>query len=181
MGAAKAAAGRLATILGGAASEPGGIREFVRSINFPELADRPIREIYEALVDYVCPPDGEIEDSSARDAYLEAVLQMDVEGVDFEHPTEAVAQTFMTNFIALAVKNRIINAIANGLINWPSDTVLAAQIEASWFDFIRGCVSDAMANDFVVLQVNAFKTELDRFFEIAMEYIEDAGEQDAEA
>ena len=181
MGAAKAAAGNLAALLSGASAAADGIREFVRTINLPELADRPIKEIYEALVDYVCPPDGEIEDSSARDAYLEAVQQMDEVGVDLDRPTEAVARQFMANFIALAVKNRIINSIANGLINFPSDEALARQIEASWFGFLQGCANDAMANNFQVLQADAFRAELDYLFESVMEYIEDRGERDAEA
>ncbi len=185
MASERAAAGRIATLLSGAATAPGGIREYVRTINLSELADRPIREIYAALVDVVCLPDdpmnGTMDNSYAKDAYLEAVIALDEQGADLEHPTEPVARAFMANFIANAVRLRIIRALNDGIVSMPSDPELARQINAGWLDFLRGCAVDALAENINVLQVDAFQAQIDDLFERTAEFIQEDGEAIAEA
>jgi hypothetical protein len=185
MSSERAAAGRIAGLLGGAAAAPGGIREYVRTLNLPELADRPIREIYAALVDVIFPPNddpmnGTLDDSYAKDAYLEAVNGLDAQGVDLERPTEPVARAFMASFIANAVRLRIIRALIDGIVSMPSDPELARQINAGLFDFLRGCAVDALAESVNVLQVDAFRAQIDDLFERTVEFIEFRGDAMAE-
>ncbi len=141
-------------------------------------------EIYAALIDIVCPPDdpmnGTTDNSYAKDAYLEAVIALDDQGVDLERPTEPVARAFMSNFIANAVRLRIIRALIDGVVTMPSDHELARQINAGWFDYLHGCAVDAMAGNINVLQVDAFQAQIDDLFEKAVTFIEFRGDAMAE-
>lgn len=179
MASERAAAGALSRLLSGAAAS-GGIREFVRTVNLVGLADRPVGEIYAALVDYVCPADGTLDDAYAREAYLEAVAELVTAERDLEQPTAATAREFMESFIANAVRLRIINAIANGIVAMPCDLEVAREINAGLMDFIRGCVADALEEAVGVLQADAFQAEITDIFERVVRFVDDRADDAAE-
>jgi len=179
MASERRAAGAVSRLLSAAAA-PGGIREFVRTENLAHLADRPVQEIYAALVDYVCPPDGSLDDAYARDAYLEAVAELTDAQHDLEQPTAATAREFMASFVANAVRLRIINSIANGVLTMPADLEIARAIDAGLMDFIRGCVNDVLADAVDVIQVDAFRQEIDDIFERVFVFVGDRGDDAAE-
>jgi hypothetical protein len=180
MASEKAAAGRIANILGGAGAAPGGIREILATLNLGDLASRTVQEIYAALVDYVCPPDGTLDDSYAREAYLEAVAELTGQDVDLERPTEGCAQEFVASFVSHAVRLRIINAIANGIVSMPADLSLAKALDAGLMDFIRGCTEDALVDVNGTFQLTAFQADVDGVFERVLEYIDAAADDVAE-
>lgn len=177
MSSERGAARTLAGVL--AAAGTGGIRDVLRSIDLAELADRPVEQIYAALVDYVCPPDGTLDDAYARDAYLEAVVEITGGDADLEHPDEAVTRQFIAAFIANAVNHRVINAIANGLVSMPSDLEKAKAVGAGLAGFIRGCVDDALGNLGGTQQVEAFQSGIGATFERVIGFIGASAEEAA--
>ncbi len=49
------------------------------------LADRPIEEIFLGMMDYVCPEGGSIDDSIAREAFIETITDLADNGLtDFD-------------------------------------------------------------------------------------------------
>ncbi|WP_400768718.1 Qat anti-phage system associated protein QatB [Methylosinus sporium] len=174
MASERSAAGAIARFMGAAGAAAGGIREFVRTINLSALADRPVAEIYAALVDYVCPPDGAMDDAYAREAYLEAVAELTASGKDLEHPSEAVQREFMTSFITNAVCHRITIAIRGGSVCMPKDVETARALDVALNDFIRGSVSDTLAAEGAVFQADAFQARIDGVYERVIEFIDDA-------
>jgi hypothetical protein len=180
MASERTAASAVSRLLSGVAAAPGGVREFVQTINLAHLAERPVQEIYAALVDYICPPDGSLDDAHAREAYLEAVAELTDAQHDLERPTEATAREFMSSFIANAVHLRIINAIANGVVTMPADLETARAIDAGLMDFIRGCVNDALVGAVDVFQADAFRQEVDDIFERVFAFVDERGDDAAE-
>ena len=144
------------------------------------LASLPVEQIYAALVDYVCPSDGTLDDDYARDAYLEAVAEMTGGDVDLEHLDGTVALQFIASFIAHAVDHRVVNAIANGIVSLPSDLDAAKALVAGLQDFIRGCVDDALEYLGGQSQADAFQAGVDTTFERVIGFIERAADDLAE-
>ncbi|HAU0843167.1 TPA: Qat anti-phage system associated protein QatB [Legionella pneumophila] len=124
-----------------------GIQSVIKNLNLENLANRPIAEIYAALIDVICPMGGDLDDSIVRDAYIEAVGEVAELGLaDLEQPSTATIATIMECFISNTIKDRIMNAIATKIIILPNNILIVQDIESQLKDFIRGAVSDAMTN-----------------------------------
>nr|WP_298687686.1 Qat anti-phage system associated protein QatB [uncultured Dongia sp.] len=135
---------RLASFLGSAAQT--SVREVLQLVNLGHLADRPIREIYLELVDLVCEPGGDLDESYTRDAYLEAIGEVLSEGEDgLEKPSAEKIAEILEAFATKTISNRILNAIGNQVIVLPEEVTLSRSIEKQLSQFIHGAVSDAFA------------------------------------
>ena len=160
----RAASVRLGGILLNAGTH--GIQEVIKKLDLANLANRSIPEIYVALVDVICPTDGNLDDSMARDAYLDAISEVAEMGLpDLEQPSSATIAIIMERFISNAIKNRIINAIAMKVIIMPLDVRAAQNIERQLKDFIQGAVSDVIARNGEVLQADDMKVAIDNLYE----------------
>lgn len=180
MAAERSAATNLAGILSRASGAPGGIREVVRTLNFGALADRPIQDIYAALVDLICPPDGDLDDAHAREAYLEAVNEvMQDQPSDLERPSPETIKDIIGKFIANAVNQRIIMAIGLGIIVLPSDSDEIRAVEKGLKDFIRGCVAETMDEFSGDFRETDLRPEIDAIFERTVEVVGERGEDAA--
>jgi hypothetical protein len=76
------AAGRLADFLLRAGADGSDIRQELRRLNLDSLAQRSTAEIFDALIDYVCEPGGDLDQAFVRDAYAEALDQVPDDMVD---------------------------------------------------------------------------------------------------
>lgn len=173
-GGAKTAARRMsserraASRLGGLLYDAGqvGIREVLRTLNLDALADKSITEIYASLVDVVCEPGGDLDDSFARDAYLEAVAEvMELNLDDMEKPSSATIALVLERFIANSIRTRMLNAIANQSITLPANVATVKAIDKEFREFIRGAVSDALNEVGPVLSSAQMKAITDSLFE----------------
>ena len=177
----RSAAANLAGVLSRASSAPGGIREVVRTLNFGDLADRPIQDIYAALVDHICPPDGDLDDAHAREAYLEAVNEvMQDQPHDLEKPSPETVKDIVGKFIANAVNQRIITAIGAGMITLPTNPDEIRAVEKGLKDFVRGCVAETMEEFGGDFRAADLRPEIDAIFERAAEVLSDRGDEAAE-
>ena len=180
MAAERSAAAALGNVLSRASVASGGIREIVRTLNFGTLADRPVQDIYAALVDHVCPPDGDLDDAHAREAYLEAVNEvMQDQPADLERPTPELVRNIVGKFIARAVNQRILNAIGAGIVSVPENLNQVRAVQDGLFDFVQGCVVDTMAEFAGNFRAADLRPEIDAIFERAFEIIGDRGEDEA--
>ena len=181
MAAERSAVSSLADVLSRASAAPGGIREVVRTLNFGDLADRPIQDIYAALVDHICPPDGDLDDAHAREAYLEAVNEvMQDQPPDLEKPSAETVKDIVGKFIANAVNQRIVTAIGTGMITLPANPDEIRAVEKGLKDFVRGCVAEAMEEFGGDFREADLRPEIDAIFERAAEVLGDRGDEAAE-
>lgn len=133
-----------------------GIQETVRRLGFAQLATLPVQDIYAALVDVICEPGGELDESFAREAYVKALTEMSEAQTDLERPSPETTVSFLASFIANAIQNRLLNAIGNKVVAIPLDIASVQNVEQQINDYIRGNVNDAMAeagNDFPVERI----------------------------
>lgn len=180
MAAERSATASLAGLLSRASVAPGGIREVVRALNFGELAERPIPDIYAALVDYICPPDGDLDDAHARDAYLEAVNEvMQNQPPDLEKPSPETVRDIIGKFIANAVNQRIVTAIGTNIVSLPTNPDDIRAVEKDLKDFVRGCVAETMDEFQGDFDIAGLGPEIDAIFERALEILDDRGDEAA--
>ncbi|TXN02404.1 hypothetical protein FV242_15050 [Methylobacterium sp. WL64] len=180
MAAERSAVASLAGVLSRASTAPGGIREIVRTLNFGDLADRPIQDVYAALVDHICPPDGDLDDAHARDAYLEAVNEvMQDQPSDLEKPSPETIKDIIGKFIANAVNQRVVTAIGAGIITLPSNPDEIRAVEKGLKDFVRGCVAETMDEFSGDFRAADLRPEIDAIFERAAEVLGERGDDAA--
>ena len=181
MAAERSATVRLADVLARASQNPGGIREVARELDLGALADGSPDDIYAALADIICPPDGDLDDAHAREAYLEAVFEVMRQGFpDIEHPTPATIRAILGTFITNAVHLRVVNAITNGIVTVPNDVDEVINIHEGLKDFIRGCVEDALVDASDSFPADDLTASVDDLYERAIGNLDARGDAVAE-
>lgn len=156
---------RLASVLLRAGADGSDIRQELRRLNLDSLANRPIGEIYAALVDFICEPGGNIDQAYARDAYLEAVSEIPETMNDkLERPDAATINFILERFIANTIMNRILNAIGNGVITLPESGPSAKDLHAQFQQWIQGKVQDSMAGTNGVLRPAQVGKQIDSIY-----------------
>jgi hypothetical protein len=128
----------------------------LRSIGLDRLVGRPIEEIFLGIMEIVCPIGGAIDESIAREAFVETIVDLAESGItDFGALTAAQVQTILELNVAHAIEARICNDIGSNSITLPQDAREAADIQAQLFEFVERSVSDA----FVANQVETTMTQ----------------------
>ena len=175
------ATGRLANFLGTAATS--GVREALRSIGLERLAGRPIGEVLRGLTEFICPPGGSIDESIAREAFIETLADLAESGVsDLEALTPDQMQTVLELNIAHAIETRICNDIGTNAIALPASPEAAAAIQEQLFQFVQGSVSDAFSSTPLGQGLTSQGTQLaiDRIYEQAFGVLLSLAEAEAE-
>ena len=143
MGASRQASARLATVLSDAIAN--GPREALRSLKLENLAGRPIEEIFLGMMEYVCPESGTIDDSIAREAFVETIADLADNGLtDFDALNADQLQTILELYAAHAIEARLCNDIGTKAVTLPSNVAAATKVQEQLFDFVRRSVSDAL-------------------------------------
>ena len=170
-------AGVLSSAIGGNASAA------LRSIGLERLAGRPIEEIFLGIMEVVCPDGGAIDDSIAREAFVETIVDLAENGItDFDTLTAAQVQTILELNVAHAIEARLCNDIGAQSITLPQDANEAAEIQAQLFEFVERSVSDA----FVANQMGATMTQeqvirsIDSIYEQAYSILQSMAEAEAD-
>jgi hypothetical protein len=131
-----------------------GPREALRTLNLEGLAGRPIEEIFLGLADYVCPNDGTVDGGIARDAFIEAIVDLEEYGItDIGALTPEQVQTFFEIYATHAIEARLCNDIGTNVVTLPSNIRAAEQVQEQLEDYIRRGVSDALTQAQATLQV----------------------------
>ncbi len=181
MAVERGATANLVGLLNRAGEAAGGIREVLRALDLGALVAAPIETIYAALVDIICPPNGDLDDSHARDAYLDAVTDVIDRGYeDIERPSAdtilAIVGTYITNVIHV----RVVNTIANGMVTLPDDTAQVTTADDGMKDFIGGCVADTLREFDGPLPVDGLQATIDDLYLRAIEIFEHRADAQAE-
>jgi hypothetical protein len=123
MGASRQASAHLATFLSGAMAN--GPREALRTLKLDALAGRPIEEIFLGLMDYVCPEGGSIDDSIAREAFIETIADLAENGLtDFDTLTTDQLQTILELYATHAIEARL----CSNVLKWRNTSPLLRRL-----------------------------------------------------
>ncbi len=175
MASERQATANLGRILSSAGSA--GIQETVRRLGYAELAAIPVPDIYAALVDIICEPGGDLDESFAREAYIKALAEISAANVDLERPSPETTVSFLASFITNAIQNRLLNAVGNKVVSVPLDVASVQNVEQQINDYIRGEVDDAMREAGQDFPVDLIVGTIDDIYERACELLQDAQDQ----
>lgn len=164
---ATASLGRILSTAGTA-----GIQETVRRLGFAQLATLPVQDIYAALVDVICEPGGELDESFAREAYIKALAEISEAQADLERPSPETTVSFLASFISNAIQNRLLNAVGNKVVTVPRDVASVQNVEQQINDFIRGKVNDAMTEAGEDFPVEHIVSTIDDIYERSVVLLE---------
>ena len=137
------AAGRLASFFSSTRTE--GAIAALRRFDLDALAGRPVVEVLAALTDFICPEGGNLDDSIARDAFIETLVELaDGEPIEFEALTTDQMVVVLESFVSRSIVDRIVNDIGLRAIELPADILAVERIQQQLTDFVRGAVGDAL-------------------------------------
>lgn len=172
---------RLADFLGNAAAS--GVPEALRSIGLERLAGRPMGEVLRGMTDFICPAGGSIDESIAREAFIETLAKLAESGItNLETLTAEQMQTVLEMNIALAIEARICNDIGLNAVALPSSPEEALAIQEQLFEYVDGSVADVfsaapLGQGLTSAQV---QVEIDRIYTQAFGVLQGLAEREAE-
>ncbi len=179
MAAERSATASLGRILSDAGTA--GIQETVRRLGFAQLAALPVPDIYAALVDVICEPGGELDESFAREAYIKALTEISGTQADLERPTPETTASFLASFITNAIENRLLNAIGNKVVSVPIDVASVQNVEQQINDYIRGKVNDAMSEAGEDFPIDLIVSTIDDIYDRSLDLLQDVQDREASA
>lgn len=175
----RAAAGRFAEFLLRSGADGSDIRKELRRLNLASLAQRSTAEIFDALIDYVCEPGGDLDQAFVRDAYSEALALIPDDMVDrLDHPDSATINFVLENFIANTIMARLLNAVGNGAITLPETASSAVDLNNEFRDWVLGKVQDAMQAVNGVFREGQVTAQINAIYQAAYSILEDAGDDE---
>ena len=138
MGSSRAAGARLLGVVRN--FQTLGPAETLRQLNLPGLAGRPAADVFVAILEFVCPPGGALDEAIARQAMLETIGDMAEAGVgSFDTLTPDQMQEFFLGFIARSIEGRVMADLGGRGVTLPDDVAAVENAQAQLHDFVTGC------------------------------------------
>jgi hypothetical protein len=137
MGASRASGSRLLTVLRDV--QQAGAVAALRSLNLESLAGQPAADVFLAMMNFVCPPGGSLDEAIAREAMADAICDLSEAGLgNFDTLTPEQLNEFFLDFIARSIEGRVINDIGARGITLPADARAAENVASQLHDFVSG-------------------------------------------
>lgn len=140
-------------------------------------------EVLRGMTDFICPAGGSIDESIAREAFIETLARLADSGItDLETLTAEQMQTVLEMNIALAIEARICNDIGLNAIALPSSPEEALAIQEQLFDFVDGSVADVFSAAPLGQGLTSAQAqvEIDRIYTQAFGVLQGLAEREAE-
>jgi hypothetical protein len=159
--------------------------EVVRGLNLDGLAGQPADQVFLAMLEYICPPGGTMDEGIARQAMLDAIADMaDAGAPRFDGMTTDQRCDFFIEFVIHSIEGQVIAELFQRGIALPDSAEGVQYIEDQLHDFVAGCIRgeleghltglDQMSNQQIDGAVRAV-------YEGAFGLVEALGQSEAEA
>lgn len=144
LGAAKNSTIKLVSIFNDFVNK--GIFDTSQKYGLGELIGKSAKEVFLHIMDFVCPDGGSTDEGIARSSYIETLMTLpDMENRSIENLTDFEFLTFIKNYMANVVQERLINDIGNKAISLPDDIYEVEFIQSQINDYISGAISDSIS------------------------------------
>lgn len=144
MGASRAAGARLLGVVRDV--QRLGAAETLRQLNLPGLAGRPAAEVFLAILEFICPPGGAVDEAIARQAMLETIGDLAEAGVgDFDAMTPDQMQEFFLDFVARSIEGRVMADLGARGVTLPADVATVEAAQQQLHDFVTGCTQSELS------------------------------------
>jgi hypothetical protein len=139
MGASRAVGSRLLGVVRDV-QRLGAAEALRQRFNLPGLAGRPATDVFMALLEFVCPPGGAVDEAIARQAMLDTIAHHAEGGVGtFDAMTSDQLQEFFLDFIARSIEGRVMADLGSRGITLPDDVAAVDRAQRQLHDFVVGC------------------------------------------
>lgn len=152
------------------------------SLNCADLVGKPAGEALGRLVDAFCPAGGPVDESIARQAFQETVIEWASKDLPaIEEMTSEQWQEFMIEFVSQSITHKICADIGTKAIEIAQTPQEAIKVQRDLISVIDGCVRksfDLRPDGFRNMSDSAIKVIMDSVYERAWGFIEDMGESE---
>lgn len=185
---ARRAARRMGSSRGTGARLLGVVRDFqqvgavetLRRLDLAGMVDRPAAEVFLAMLEFLCPPGGAIDEAISRQAMLEAIGNLDeTETGEFNELSGHQLQEFFLDFVVLSIEGRVIADIGARGIAMSPDIEAVESAQAQLHDFIEGCCRvhlSGLLSGLESLNNRDVDQRMNEIYEVAFSLIAEAGE-----
>ena len=187
-GGAHRAARRMGSSRGAGARLLGVIRDFqqvgaadvLRRLDLGNMADRPAADVFVAMLEFLCPPGGAIDEAISRQAMLEAIGNLDQVGApEFGALAPDQLREFFLDFVMRSIEGRVIADIgARGLLV-SADVETLESTHTQLHEFIEGCCRvhlSGLLTGLETLNNRDVDRRIDEIYVAAFSLIAEAGE-----
>lgn len=178
MGASRASGARLLGVVRDFQSV--GPVEALRQLDLESMVSQPASEVFLAMLEFLCPPGGAIDEAISRQAMLEAIGNLDRDTpTAFAQLAPEQLREFFLDFIALSIEGRVIADIGARGITLPADIATVEQAHEQLHDFIEGCCRahlSGLLTGLEALNSQDVEQRSNEIYEAAFSLIADAGE-----
>lgn len=178
MGASRAAGARLLGVVRDV--QRFGAVETLRQLNLPELAGRPAADVFLAILEFICPPGGAVDEAIARQAMLETIGDLAEAGMgDFDTMTADQMQEFFLDFVARSIEGRVMADLGARGVTLPDDVATVESAQQQLHDFVTGCTRGELSgrlDDVESLGDRDVERVVNEIYEAAFELVAAAGE-----
>lgn len=187
-GGARRAARRMGSSRAAGARLLGVVRDFqrlgpietLRQLNLPGLAGQPAADVFVAILEFVCPPGGAVDEAIARQAILETIGDMAEAGVgNFDTLTAAQMGEFFLDFIARSIEGRVMADLGARSVTLPDDVAAVENMQAQLHDFVTGCTRGELAgrlDGLAGVSDRDIQSVVNQIYEAAFDLVAAAGE-----
>ena len=125
----------------------GGTRAVEQYLSIENLSHKTASDAFIAITDFICPDGGPQDEGIARSAYISAIEESpEIASIKFEDLTAEQIMVIVERTMANAIFSRITNDIGNKIILLPQDRTTSDWIIVQMKEYVKGAVSDALAN-----------------------------------
>jgi hypothetical protein len=160
-----------------------GAAETLRRLNVPVLAGQPAADVFLAILDFVCPPGGALDEAIARQAMLETIGDLADQGVgNFDTMTPDQMKEFFLDFICRSIEGRIMADLGARGVTLPDDIAAVERAQQQLHDFVSGCTHGALSarlENMGNLTDQDIEQVVNQIYEAAFDLVAAAGEAEA--
>lgn len=188
IGGARRAARRMGSSRAAASGLLGVVRDFqrlgptetLRQLNLAGLATQPAADVFVAILEFVCPPGGAVDDAIARQAMLETIGDLAEADVgSFDTLTPEQLQDVFLDFISRSIEGRVMADLGGRGVTLPDDVAAVESAQAQLHDFVEGATRGQLAGKLEGLERlsdREIETVVNQIYETAFELVAVAGE-----
>jgi len=172
MSASKTTARKLASFFIDVSKQ--GFQATLQKYNLSKLQKLSLEQACDALADEFCKFDGKIDTAISRDAFIFTMQELENANMldKLEKPDDATILFMLKNFMALSIKNRLIEDVGQSIFLSDKEPATIQSMETQITDYIKMTVEDAIIKfqeEFIILDL---MNEIDNLYESSYQMLE---------
>ena len=147
MGSSRASAGKLLGIVRDVQNL--GAAQALRRFNLSALSGQPASAVFLALLEFICPPGGAVDEAIARQAMLSSIADLAKAEIAFDVMSADQLQTFFIEVVIRSIEGRVMADLGHRAITMPVDVAAVQRVQDQLHDFVAGCTRNALGGRLV--------------------------------